>query len=235
MLQMERSGECRKWRTYFIYWKYIYIWHLLRTLTRHRRTSRLLCVWWALMGCRVLCRSLHLGCSVDFCELYLHTCMERGHAKGLHVRKQHWDKREQSRCELRSALHVLRFLFRWEALIFLCSSLHCVCVILIPVGSNLDAFWTLFGHLLEAFWALFGCLLDPGTFQEPILIFNDFGNVSATKNSSNLETILILLTTCWRFVFCRFFWCVIFWHFAVSGSILDPIWEAFWSASEHWK
>jgi len=56
----------------------------------------------------VFCSSLHLGCSVVLCELYLHTCMERGHAKGLHVRKQHWDKREQSRCELRSALHVLR-------------------------------------------------------------------------------------------------------------------------------
>ena len=37
----------------------------------------------ALMGCRVLCSSLHLGCSVDFCELYLYTCMERGHTKGF--------------------------------------------------------------------------------------------------------------------------------------------------------
>ena len=182
-----------------------------------------------------LCSSLHLGCSVVFCELYLYTCMERGHAKGLHVRKQHWDKREQSRCELRSALHVLRFLFRWEALIFLCSSLHCVCVILIPVGSNLDACWTLFGHLLEAFLTLFGCLLDPGTFQEPILIFNDFGNVFATKTSSHFDTILVLLTTCWRFVFCRFFGCVIFCHFDVLGSIWGPILELFCGTWQPWK
>ena len=32
-------------------------------------------------GMQVLCRSLHLGCSAVFCELYLYTCMdmERGH------------------------------------------------------------------------------------------------------------------------------------------------------------
>ena len=60
------------------------------------------------MGCRVLCRSLHLGCSVDFCELYLYTWMEHGHAQSLHVRKQQWEQREQPRCEVRSALHVLR-------------------------------------------------------------------------------------------------------------------------------
>ena len=131
-------------------------------------------------GVQVLCRSLHLGCSVDSCELYLYTCIERRQAKGLHFRKQHGNKREQPRCELRSALHVLRFLFRWEALIVLCSSLHCGCVILIPVGSNLDAFWTLFGHLLDAFWTLCGCLLDPGTFQEPILTFFWFLTISGT-------------------------------------------------------
>ena len=34
-------------------------------------------------GMQVLCRSLHLGCSVAFCELYLYTCMERGHIKGF--------------------------------------------------------------------------------------------------------------------------------------------------------
>ena len=34
---------------------------------------------------QVLCRSLPLGCSVDFCELYLYTCMERGHAKGFMI------------------------------------------------------------------------------------------------------------------------------------------------------
>ena len=43
----------------------------------------------ALMGCRVLCSSLHLGCSVDFCELHLCAWMERGHAHSLHFRKQH--------------------------------------------------------------------------------------------------------------------------------------------------
>ena len=61
-------------------------------------------------GVQVLCRSLHLGCSVDSCELYLYTRMdmEREHANGLHVAKQHGDKREQPRCKLRSALHVLR-------------------------------------------------------------------------------------------------------------------------------
>ena len=62
----------------------------------------------ALMGCRVLCSSLHLGCSADFCELHLYTWMECAHVQSLHVREQHCDKREQPRCELRSALHVLR-------------------------------------------------------------------------------------------------------------------------------
>ena len=43
----------------------------------------------ALMECRVLCLSLHLGCSVAFCELHLYTWMERGHVQSVHVRKQH--------------------------------------------------------------------------------------------------------------------------------------------------
>ena len=214
---------------------YQFYWERWRDTAAPRGYSAFGEVWCDAGFFAVFCSSLHLGCSVVFCELYLYTCMERGHAKGLHVRKQHWDKREQSRCELRSALHVLRFVFRWEALIFLCSSLHCVCVILIPVGSNFDAFWMLFGHLLGAFLTLFGCLLDPGTFQEPILIFNDFGNVSATKQPSHLDTKSVFLTTCGRSFFCRFSGCAIFRFFSVLGSIWAPNWEAFWAAWESWK
>ena len=36
----------------------------MRTLTRHRRTSMLLCIWEAPMGCMVHCSSLRLGCAV---------------------------------------------------------------------------------------------------------------------------------------------------------------------------
>ena len=190
------------------------------------------------MGCRVLCRSLHLGCPVDFCELYLHTCMERGHAKGLHVRKQHRDKREQCRCELRSALHVLRFLFRWEALIgcmVLCSSLHWDFRICFPVGSNLYYF----GRLLDAFWTPFGCLLDAFWIPGRLSNFNQFQDPKSTPDllfwEPHFDTILAFLLPCWRSVFCCFFGCVIFWHFAILGSIRGPIWNAFWGAWEPWE
>ena len=44
---------------------YIYIYkYILRTLTRHRRTSMLFCIWEAPVGCMVHCSSLRLGCAV---------------------------------------------------------------------------------------------------------------------------------------------------------------------------
>ena len=75
----------------------------------------------------------------------------------------------------------LWFCFIWEALLgckVLCSSFHWGFRILIPVGSNLDAFWKAFGHLLDAFWMPFGCLLGvfwiPGRPWGPFWWFFDF-------------------------------------------------------------
>ena len=92
-----------------------------------------------------------------------------------------------------------------------------------------------FGCVLGAFWMAFGPLDAPGVHFCEFVNFSDFGNVWATKKSSNLDTKSFLLVTFWWSVFCCVFGCAIFSHFAVLGFIQGPIWEAFWGAWEPWK
>ena len=99
----------------------------------------------------------------------------------------------------------------------------------------LDALW----HLLDAFGELFwtpGRLLGPfwgqdGKRAEQIELWPQFGRPPGPQ----FETIFVILMTCWRLVFCCFFESAIFSHFAVPGSIWDPICDAFWGALEPWK
>ena len=75
-----------------------------------------------------------------------------------------------------------------------------------PFGCLLDDFWVSLG----AFWMPFGALDAPGVYFCEFVNFNDFGNVSATKKSFNLDTKSLFLVTLWRSVFCCFFGCAIF-------------------------
>ena len=94
-----------------------------------------------------------------------------------------------------------------------------------PFGSLLEAFWTPFGRLLDAFWI-------PGRLSN----FNQFQGPKNTRKiffwEPHFDTILALLPSCWRSVFCCFFGCAIFSHVAVPGAIWGPIWDAFWSTWE---
>ena len=99
-------------------------------------------------------------------------------------------------------------------------------------GRLLDAFWM---PLLVTFWMPFGSRDVPGAHFCEFVSFYDFWNVTGVKTSHHFDTILDILPSWWRYVFCRFLGCVIFSHFAVSGSIWEPIWEPFWGTWEPWK
>ena len=80
-----------------------------------------------------------MGCSVAFCELYLYTCMERGHIKGFMILLQLGSSdRVQGSLQF-FALGFKICVFQWNL----------ICI-------NVDAFLIPFGHLLDAFWTLFG-------------------------------------------------------------------------------
>ncbi len=61
-----------------------------------------------------------------------------------------------------------------------------------------------FGCLFDPFWMLLGHLDVSGTNFYIFLIFNDVGNVSAAESWCLFDTILVLLTTCWRYFVCIF-------------------------------
>ena len=72
-----------------------------------------------------------------------------------------------------------------------------------PFGCLLDSFWVSFGCLLGAFWRP----LDvPGVHFGEFVNFNDFGNVSATEQPSNLDTILVFVASMVAVSFLSFFW-----------------------------
>ena len=105
--------------------------------------------------------------------------------------------------------------------------------LLIAFGCLVEAFWV--GAFGEFFWTP-GRLLGPfwaqdGKRAEQIELWPQFGRPPGTQ----FETILVILMTCWRLVFCCFFGSAIFSHFAVPGSIWGPICDAFWGALEPWK
>ena len=64
-------------------------------------------------------------------------------------------------------------------------------------GIQFVLIWTPFGRLLDAFWMPFGTRDVPGVHCCGSLILCGFWNVSATEQSSNLETFFVLLMTCW--------------------------------------